>query len=143
MKINQHNYKIQYQRNESPRKKTQQKKEDKQPVSENTVKSQPKDGQNEQKTIADAQQETKPIITKAQKKLQMEYYKCFLENNRTKKDIYATKLKLGICKNKYTKKELRQSRQLLKQCIKGNHHQAMPIQQNLRYRPKGELVNKN
>ncbi|CAL6040127.1 Hypothetical_protein [Hexamita inflata] len=40
---------------------------------------QPKDGQNEQKTVTDAKQETKPILTKAQKKkLQMEYQKQFI-----------------------------------------------------------------
>ncbi|CAL6045752.1 Hypothetical_protein [Hexamita inflata] len=52
----------------SPQKETQKKKEDKQPVLEKPVKSQPKDGPNEQKTIADAKQETKPFLTKAQKK---------------------------------------------------------------------------
>ncbi|CAL6114458.1 Hypothetical_protein [Hexamita inflata] len=40
----------------APQKETQEKKEDKQPVLENPVKSQPKDGPNEQKTIADAKQ---------------------------------------------------------------------------------------
>ncbi|CAL5999256.1 Hypothetical_protein [Hexamita inflata] len=68
------------------------KKEDKQPVLEKPVKSQPKDGQNEQKTIADAKQETKPILTKAQKKkLQMEYQKQFIQKQRAKEDISEAK----------------------------------------------------
>ncbi|CAL6065080.1 Hypothetical_protein [Hexamita inflata] len=59
----------------SPQKETQKKKKDKQPVLEKPVE-QPKVGPNEQKTITDAKQETKPILTKAQKKkLQMEYQK--------------------------------------------------------------------
>ncbi|CAL5990032.1 Hypothetical_protein [Hexamita inflata] len=66
--------------------------EDKQPVLEKPVKSQPKDGLNEQKTITDAKQETKPILTKAQKKmLQMEYQKQFIQQQRAKEDIKAAK----------------------------------------------------
>ncbi|CAL6009094.1 Hypothetical_protein [Hexamita inflata] len=42
----------------SPQKEIQKKKDDKQPVLEKPVKSQPKDGPNEQNTIADAKQET-------------------------------------------------------------------------------------
>ncbi|CAL6067496.1 Hypothetical_protein [Hexamita inflata] len=76
----------------SPQKETQKKKEDKQPVLEKPVKSQPKDGQNEQKTIADAKQGTKPILTKAQKKkLQMEYQKQFTQKQRAKEDTNASK----------------------------------------------------
>ncbi|CAL6032276.1 Hypothetical_protein [Hexamita inflata] len=75
----------------SPRKETQKKKEDKQPVLEKPVE-QPKDGLNEQKTITDAKQETKPILTKAQKKkLQMEYQKQFIQQQRAKEDIKASK----------------------------------------------------
>ncbi|CAL6043881.1 Hypothetical_protein [Hexamita inflata] len=71
----------------SPQKETQKKKEDKQPVLEKPVKSQPKDGPNEQNTIADAKQETKPFLTKAQKKkLQMEYQKQFIQKQRAKED---------------------------------------------------------
>ncbi|CAL6006139.1 Hypothetical_protein [Hexamita inflata] len=70
----------------SPQKETQKKKEDKQPVLEKLVE-QPKDGQNEQKMITDAKQETKPILTKAQKKkLQMEYQKQFIQQQKTKED---------------------------------------------------------
>ncbi|CAL6013938.1 Hypothetical_protein [Hexamita inflata] len=75
----------------SPQKETQKKKEDKQPVLEKPVE-QPKDGQNEQKTITDAKQETKPILTKAQKKkLQMEYQIQFIQQQKTKEDIKAAK----------------------------------------------------
>ncbi|CAL5997541.1 Hypothetical_protein [Hexamita inflata] len=75
----------------SPKKETQKKKEDKQPVLEKPVE-QPKDGLNEQKTITDAKQETKPILTKAQKKkLQMEYQKQFIQQQRAKEDIKAAK----------------------------------------------------
>ncbi|CAL6017084.1 Hypothetical_protein [Hexamita inflata] len=74
----------------SPQKETQKKKEDKQPVLEKPVE-QPKDGLNEQKTITDAKQETKPILTKAQKKLQMEYQKQFIQQQRAKEDIKASK----------------------------------------------------
>ncbi|CAL6090115.1 Hypothetical_protein [Hexamita inflata] len=43
-------------------------------------------------TIADAKQETKPFLTKAQKKkLQMEYQKQFIQKQRAKEDIKATK----------------------------------------------------
>ncbi|CAL6104658.1 Hypothetical_protein [Hexamita inflata] len=38
--------------------------------------------------------------------------------------------KLGICKIKQTKKDPRYLIKLMKQCIKGNHHQAVPIQRN-------------
>ncbi|CAL6089389.1 Hypothetical_protein [Hexamita inflata] len=70
----------------SPKKETQKKKEDKQHVLEKPVE-QPKDGQNEQKTITDAKQETKPILTKAQKKkLQMQYQKQFIQQQRTQQD---------------------------------------------------------
>ncbi|CAL5981347.1 Hypothetical_protein [Hexamita inflata] len=48
----------------SPQKETQKKKEDKQPVQGNPIKSQPKDGPNEQKTITDTKYETKPIQRK-------------------------------------------------------------------------------
>ncbi|CAL6093694.1 Hypothetical_protein [Hexamita inflata] len=76
----------------SPQKETQKKKEDKQPVLEKPVKSQPKDGPNEQKTITDAKQETKPILTKAQKKkLQMEYQKQFIQKQRAKEDTNEPK----------------------------------------------------
>ncbi|CAL6000946.1 Hypothetical_protein [Hexamita inflata] len=76
----------------SPQKETQKKKEDKQPVLEKPVKSQPKDGPNEQKTIADAKQETKPFLTKAQKKkLQMEYQKQFIQKQRAREDTNASK----------------------------------------------------
>ncbi|CAL6084362.1 Reverse_transcriptase (RNA-dependent DNA polymerase) [Hexamita inflata] len=76
----------------SPQKETQKKKEDKQPVLEKPVKSQPKDGPNEQNTIADAKQETKPFLTKAQKKkLQMEYQKQFIQKQRAKEDTNAPK----------------------------------------------------
>ncbi|CAL6093996.1 Hypothetical_protein [Hexamita inflata] len=51
-------------------KETQAKKDNKQPVIENSVKSQPIVGQNEQKTITDAKQETEPILTKDQNKKQ-------------------------------------------------------------------------
>ncbi|CAL6092447.1 Hypothetical_protein [Hexamita inflata] len=69
------------------------KKEDKQPVLEKLVKSQPKDGQNEQKTIADAKQETMPILTEAQKKKQVkEYQKQFIQKQRAKEDINTPKL---------------------------------------------------
>ncbi|CAL6082958.1 Hypothetical_protein [Hexamita inflata] len=75
----------------SPQKETQKKKEDKQPVIEKPVE-QPKDGQNEQKTITDAKQETKPRLTKAQKKkLQMEYQKQFIQQQRAKEDIIEAK----------------------------------------------------
>ncbi|CAL5975920.1 Hypothetical_protein [Hexamita inflata] len=75
----------------SPQQETQKKKEDIQPVLEKPVE-QPKDGQNEQKTITDAKQETKPILTKAQKKkLQMEYQKQFIQQQRTKQDISEAK----------------------------------------------------
>ncbi|CAL6056919.1 Hypothetical_protein [Hexamita inflata] len=68
-----------------------EKKEDKQPVLEKPVE-QPKDGLNEQKTITDAKQETKPILTKAQKKkLQMEYQKQFIQQQRAKEDISEAK----------------------------------------------------
>ncbi|CAL6033994.1 Hypothetical_protein [Hexamita inflata] len=80
------------------------------------VKSQPKVGPNEQKTITDAKQETEPILTKAPK--------------------------LGICKIKQTKKDPRYLIKLMKQCIKGNHHQAMQIQRNnLPCKPK-EITSK-
>ncbi|CAL6035135.1 Zinc_finger domain-containing protein [Hexamita inflata] len=76
----------------SPQKETQKKKEDKQPVLEKPVKSQPKDGPNEQKTIADAKQETMPILTNAQKKKQVkEYQKQLIQQQRAKEDIKATK----------------------------------------------------
>ncbi|CAL6021243.1 Hypothetical_protein [Hexamita inflata] len=76
----------------SPQKETQKKKEDKQPVLKKPVKSQPKDGPNEQKTIADAKQETMPILTKAQKKkLQMEYQKQFIQKQRANEDTNASK----------------------------------------------------
>ncbi|CAL6001017.1 Hypothetical_protein [Hexamita inflata] len=72
--------------------KRKKKKEDKQPVLEKPVKSQPKDSQNEQNTIADAKQETKPFLTKAQKKkLQMEYQKQFIQKQRAKQDVNAPK----------------------------------------------------
>ncbi|CAL6032746.1 Hypothetical_protein [Hexamita inflata] len=75
----------------SPRKETQKKKEDKQPVLEKPVE-QPKDGINEQKTITDAKQETKPILTKAQKKKQVkEYQKQFIQQQKAKEDIKASK----------------------------------------------------
>ncbi|CAL6078258.1 Hypothetical_protein [Hexamita inflata] len=50
-------------------------------------------GQNEQNTIADAKQETKPILTKAQKKKKQvkEYQKQFIQKQRAKEDIKATK----------------------------------------------------
>ncbi|CAL6111291.1 Hypothetical_protein [Hexamita inflata] len=101
----------------SPQKETQKKKEDKQPVLEKPVE-QPKDGLNEQKTITDAKQETKPILTKAQKKkFQMEYQKQFIQQQRAKEDISEAKPqekvnlppaifpKLGICIIKQTKKD--------------------------------------
>ncbi|CAL5990136.1 Hypothetical_protein [Hexamita inflata] len=76
----------------SPQKETQKKKEDKQPVLEKPVKSQPKVGPNEQKTITDAKQVTEPILTKAQKKkLQMEYQKQFIQQQRAKEDISEAK----------------------------------------------------
>ncbi|CAL6010930.1 Hypothetical_protein [Hexamita inflata] len=50
-----------------------------------------KNGQNEMKTITDAKQETKLILTKAQKKLQMEYQKQFIQQQRAKEDIKAAK----------------------------------------------------
>ncbi|CAL5970942.1 Hypothetical_protein [Hexamita inflata] len=75
----------------SPQKETQKKKEDEQPVLEKPVE-QPKDGQNEQKTITDAKQETKPILTKDQKKkLKIEYQKQFIQQQRAKEDIKAAK----------------------------------------------------
>ncbi|CAL6035556.1 Hypothetical_protein [Hexamita inflata] len=75
----------------SPQKITQKKKEDKLPVLEKPVE-QPKDGKNEQKTITDAKQETEPSLTKAQKKkLQMEYQKQFIQQQRAKEDIKASK----------------------------------------------------
>ncbi|CAL6066935.1 Hypothetical_protein [Hexamita inflata] len=75
----------------SPQKETQKKKEDTSPVLEKPV-VQPKDGLNEQKTITDAKQETKPILTKAQKKkLQIEYQKQFIQQQRTQEDINASK----------------------------------------------------
>ncbi|CAL6037924.1 Hypothetical_protein [Hexamita inflata] len=75
-----------------PQKETQKKKENKQPVLEKPVE-QPKDGQNEQKTITDAKQETKPILTKAQKKKQVkEYQKQFIQQQKTKEDNKAAKL---------------------------------------------------
>ncbi|CAL5999200.1 Hypothetical_protein [Hexamita inflata] len=53
---------------------------------------QPKDGQNEQKTITDAKQETKPILTKAMKKKQVkEYQKYFIQQQKAKEDIKASK----------------------------------------------------
>ncbi|CAL5990739.1 Putative_reverse transcriptase/endonuclease [Hexamita inflata] len=76
----------------SPQKETQKKKEDKQPVLEKPVKSQLKVGPNEQKTITDAKQETKPILTKAQKKKPVkEYQKQFIQQQRAKEDIKASK----------------------------------------------------
>ncbi|CAL5990700.1 Hypothetical_protein [Hexamita inflata] len=76
----------------SPQKETQKKKEDKQPVLEKPVKSQLKVGPNEQKTITDAKQETKPILTKAQKKKPVkEYQKQFIQQQRAKEDIKAAK----------------------------------------------------
>ncbi|CAL5976974.1 Hypothetical_protein [Hexamita inflata] len=58
---------------------------------------QPKDGQNEQKTITDAKQETEPILTKAQKKkLQIEYQKQFIEQQRAKEDIKADKPQVKV-----------------------------------------------
>ncbi|CAL6003884.1 Hypothetical_protein [Hexamita inflata] len=70
---------------------TQKKKDDKQPVLEKPVE-QPKDGLNEQKTITDAKQETKPILTKAQKKkLQMEYQKQFIQQQRAQENISEAK----------------------------------------------------
>ncbi|CAL5981931.1 Hypothetical_protein [Hexamita inflata] len=46
--------------------------------------------------------------------------------------------KLGICKNKQTKTEPRNLIKLMKRCIKGNHHQTMPIQRNnLPCKPEG------
>ncbi|CAL5970209.1 Hypothetical_protein [Hexamita inflata] len=52
--------------------------------------------------------------------------------NPRKKLIYHRQYtpKLGICKIKQTKKDPRYLIKLMKQCIKGNHHQAMPIQRN-------------
>ncbi|CAL6116334.1 Hypothetical_protein [Hexamita inflata] len=47
---------------------------------------------NEQKTIADAKQETKPILTKAQKKQVKEYQKQFIQKQKAKQDINAPKL---------------------------------------------------
>ncbi|CAL6058203.1 Hypothetical_protein [Hexamita inflata] len=45
--------------------------------------------------------------------------------------------KLGICKNKQTKTQPRNLIKFMKRCIKGNHHQAMPIQRNnLSCKPK-------
>ncbi|CAL5991742.1 Hypothetical_protein [Hexamita inflata] len=56
------------------------------------LRSEPKDGQNELKTIADAKQETKPFLTKAQKKkLQMEYQKQFIQKQRAREDTNASK----------------------------------------------------
>ncbi|CAL6007977.1 Hypothetical_protein [Hexamita inflata] len=76
----------------SPQKETQKKKEEKQPVLEKPVKSQPKVGPNEQITITDAKQETEPILTKAQKKKQVkEYQKQFIQQQRAKEDIKAAK----------------------------------------------------
>ncbi|CAL6068459.1 Hypothetical_protein [Hexamita inflata] len=76
----------------SPQKKTLEKKKDKSPVLEKLVKSQPKIGQNEQKTITDAKQETEPNLKKAQKKkLQIEYQKQFIQQQKTKEDIKASK----------------------------------------------------
>ncbi|CAL5994490.1 Hypothetical_protein [Hexamita inflata] len=61
-------------------------------ILEKLVKSQQKVGQNEQKAITDAKQETEPSLTKAQKKkLQMEYQKQFIQQKRAKKDIKAAK----------------------------------------------------
>ncbi|CAL6017996.1 Hypothetical_protein [Hexamita inflata] len=75
----------------SPQKETQKMKEDKQPVLEKPVE-QPKNGLNEQKTITDAKQETKPILTKAQKKKQVkEYQKQFIQQQKAKEDIKASK----------------------------------------------------
>ncbi|CAL6078462.1 Hypothetical_protein [Hexamita inflata] len=55
-----------------------------------TVKLQSKVGPNEQKTITDAKQETEPSLTKAQKKkLQIEYQKQFIQQQRTKEGIKA------------------------------------------------------
>ncbi|CAL5994160.1 Hypothetical_protein [Hexamita inflata] len=64
--------------------------------------------------------------------------------NSRKKLIYHRQYtpKLGICKIKQTKKDPRYLIKLMKQCIKGNHHQAMPIQRNnLPCKPK-EITSK-
>ncbi|CAL5985009.1 Hypothetical_protein [Hexamita inflata] len=116
----------------SPQKETQKKKEDKQLVLEKLVKSQPKVDQNEQKTITDAKQETKPILTKAQKKkLQMEYQKQFIQQQRTKEDIKAAKPQ----EIANPSGNIPRNQEFAKTC---NHHQAMPIQRNnLPCKPKG------
>ncbi|CAL6065448.1 Hypothetical_protein [Hexamita inflata] len=75
----------------SPQKETQKKKEDKQPVLEKPVKSQPKAGQNEQKTITDAKQKTKSLTKAQKKKLQIEYQKQFIQQQRAKEDISEAK----------------------------------------------------
>ncbi|CAL6101035.1 Hypothetical_protein [Hexamita inflata] len=46
---------------------------------------------NEQKTIADAKQETKPILTKAQKKQVKEYQKQFIQKQKAREDTNASK----------------------------------------------------
>ncbi|CAL6039539.1 Hypothetical_protein [Hexamita inflata] len=101
----------------SPQKETKTKKENKQPVSQN-LSNHSQNGQNKYKTITDAKYETKPILTKAQKKkLQIENQKQFIQQQRTNRTKKSTRLnhskqliqhrqytpKLGICKSKQTK----------------------------------------
>ncbi|CAL6001909.1 Hypothetical_protein [Hexamita inflata] len=82
----------------------------------------------------------------------MEYQKQFIQKQRAKEDTNASKpqeianlpldetmhqRRIGICKNKQTKKDPRYLIKLMNQCIKGNHHQAMPKQRiNLSCKPK-------
>ncbi|CAL6067155.1 Hypothetical_protein [Hexamita inflata] len=71
-------------------------------------------------------------------------YKISKQLNPRKKLIHHRQYtpKLGICKNKYTKKDPGYLIKLMKQYIKGNHHQAMPIQRNnLPCKPK-EITSK-
>ncbi|CAL5999410.1 Hypothetical_protein [Hexamita inflata] len=75
----------------SLQKETQKKKEDKQPVLEKPVKSLPKDGQNEQKTIADAKQEPSHSQRKPRRRSKLKNIRNNLSNNRAKQDINAPK----------------------------------------------------
>ncbi|CAL5972184.1 Hypothetical_protein [Hexamita inflata] len=151
----------------SPQKETQKKNEEKQPVFENPVKLQPKDGQNEQKrqltqNRKQSQSQRKPRSRSKQKNIKQIINIYIIQNNIrncSSKIIEIRKIstqlryhqqytpKLGICKNKNIQKyiyvkEPRNLIKLMNQCIKGNHHQAMPIQRiNLPCKPK-EITSK-
>ncbi|CAL6014826.1 Hypothetical_protein [Hexamita inflata] len=101
----------------SPQKETQKNKEDKQPALEKPVK-QPKDGQNEYKRQLTQNRKPSQFQRKPRRKSKLKNIRNSLSNNRElrkiskrlnprKQLIYHRQYtpKLGICKNKQTKKD--------------------------------------